>query len=94
MPKQLHPHLSVPEFSHLFDVPSGLAEAANIGKWCVYKDPTCGIERENMFVIGSLQYDYAGQLCYRVYANGDQVGRVARLTEIAIIQVQLDVVVS
>lgn len=85
MQKQLHHELAGNEnFAHLFFVKEGHPEEMNIGKQCIYKNPTCGVEREEIFTIGSLQFDYAGRLCYRVYFEGDTFGRCANPSEIEI----------
>lgn len=80
----LHPMLKENDaFAHLFFVKQGHPEEANIGKKCIYKKPTCTIEKE-IFTIGSLQFNYAGVLCYRVYFEGDELGRVAHPSVIEI----------
>lgn len=82
----LHPDLKDNEnFRHLFQVNCNHPESNNIGKNCVYKNPSCEIEWES-FVIGSLQFNYAGELCYRIYFKGDTFGRCVHPAEITIIE--------
>lgn len=83
--KELNTELQNDGFKHLFYVEPGKhPEEKNIGRNCKYINPTCGVEHE-MFTIGSLQFDYAGRLCYRVYFEGDTFGRVAQINEIEIL---------
>lgn len=80
----LHPELQDECFSHLFIVNSGHKEEKNIGKHVKFINPKCIVEHE-IFTIGSLQFDYKGQLCYRVYFDGDTYGRVASFDEVEIL---------
>jgi len=84
MSHPLHPHLDVAEFNSLFQVPAGLSEEVNIGKQAVYKTPCCIIEHF-VFVVGSLQYNFAGNVCYRLYTEGDEFGRCASPEEVTIL---------
>lgn len=85
--KQLHPELrDNTGFSHLFFVKAGVhPEEQNIGKFGRFKTADCLIKRET-FVIGSLQFNFAGELCYRVYFGNDDFGTVARPQDIVIFE--------
>lgn len=80
----LHPDLQS-GFDHLFKIEGNPPQAANIGKRCRYKNPVYPIHYKE-FTIGSLQKDYAGRLCYRIYFDGDTFGQVAGLDEVDIIE--------
>lgn len=85
--KKLHASLAQ-GFDHLFSVNDNVSESGNIGKYCIFNNPQCTNQRENIFVIGSLQRDYTGALCYRVYReSGDDFGTVARFSDVTIIDV-------
>jgi hypothetical protein len=76
-------------FAHLLYVDESKhpAEAANIGKTCTFKNPRWPAER-GFHTIGSLQFDYQGQLCYRVYSQefNDTFGRPLSIDEANIIE--------
>ena len=83
--RRLHPDLEGnQDFAHLFTIKPGHPEEANIGKQCKFNNPTCEIEQK-IFTIGSLQFDWRGTLCYRVYFDGDTFGRVALPSAITIL---------
>lgn len=89
----LHPDIAnnIDAFAHLFtvDLSKHPIEAANIGKHCTFKEPKYPAYR-GMFVIGSLQFDYQGILCYRVYSTdvdrNDTFGTPAGVDEIHILE--------
>jgi hypothetical protein len=80
-------------FAHLFHV--NLAkhpeEWANVGKTCTFVNPRWPAE-QGLHTIGGLQFDYQGNLCYRVYSQeyNDNFGRCAGISEVHIVEPQGD----
>lgn len=66
----------------LFDVPP-CALDLNMGRKCRFRSPSCDAERDLFTVVG-LQYDYRGELCYRVVSDAEIIpfGRPARPIDI------------
>lgn len=84
--KKLHPKLDQPVFDHLFKVETPNKLLVDIGRNCRYKNwnPSLGsIARTEIYTIGSIQKDYKGDLCYRVYANSynDTFGRCMQIDQ-------------
>lgn len=81
MEQQIHEMMNNSSFDHLFgniDAPAEMR--ANIGRLAKYIwEPSMGtFAKTAIFKIGSIQRNYKGDLCYRVYATtyDDTFGRV------------------
>ena len=83
--KQLHQDINIPEFDHLFKIEGTHEKENDIGKKCRFASPTCP-HQELEFVIGSLQKDWKGEICYRVYTTewNDTFGTVAHFDEVVL----------
>lgn len=76
-----------------FKTPNGLFDVeptaldANIGRACRFIAPTCAAERDT-FVVATTQYNYRGELCYRVVGSTDthRFGRCASPSAIEFIE--------
>jgi len=88
--KKLHPLIAGENFSGLFNVKSDTGLESFIGSKVKYKqwDKSMGtIARDEVYVIGSIQKIYTGELAFRVYATSynDDFGRPMRVSESVII---------
>lgn len=82
---ELHPCLKDnPGFDHLFKVGDGHPEEANVGRYICFKGSLRRFPYyQQIFIIGALQFNYKGDLCYRAYGvDGDTFGCVADPDEI------------
>lgn len=80
----LHPQLSGEGFAPLFAGQFPAEMLANVGRRVRYIKPKCLIE-EREFTIGGVQRNYCGVLCYRVYCEGNDFGRIGYIEDIEFI---------
>ena len=69
----------------LFDVPDS-PKSEDIGLRCILKNPQY-LSDYDMFTIVRLQYDWRGELCYRIVGDTEEhkFGRCARFDEVSIV---------